>query len=173
MPPSIYAVSDLHGNLPEAPECDLLILAGDICPDYRPYGNRAGMVDKGGTQQSRWLDTEFREWLLGVRKSRTEVVAIWGNHDFVGEQSFLVPDLPWTLLRDSEARAAGLRVWGTPWVPGLPYWAFYGREAQLQARADAIPDGIDILVTHGPPTSPATTSRRARSSATSTGTGEA
>jgi Icc-related predicted phosphoesterase len=159
MAPVVYAVSDLHGNLPEAPECDLLILGGDICPDFRPFALRGadqralgrGGIDKGGLQQGRWLDTEFREWLLAVRKRGTEVVAIWGNHDFVGEHAFLVPDLPWTLLQDSETRAAGLRVWGTPWVPGLPYWAFYGREEALQARADRIPTGIDILVTHGPP----------------------
>jgi Icc-related predicted phosphoesterase len=150
MQPVVYAASDLHGNLPSVPkDADVLLLAGDICPDFRPYGNRAGMVDKGGTQQSNWLDTTFREWLESI--APTEVVAIWGNHDFVGEKKYLVPDLPWTLLEDAEATVRGVRVWGTPWVPGLPYWAFYGTEAVLSARADLIPFGLDVLMTHGPP----------------------
>jgi len=47
----------------------------------------------------------------------------------------------------------GRFVWGTPWVPGLPYWAFYGGNGnhKLSLRAALIPDETDILVTHGPP----------------------
>lgn len=81
-----------------------------------------------------------------------EVVATWGNHDFVGEHDELVPpDLPWTLLVDEETTVSGLRIHGTPWVPNLPRWAFNAREEGLQARADLIPAGLDILMSHGPP----------------------
>lgn len=171
---NIYAASDLHGNLLSVPrDADLIMLAGDICPDFRPYGSRGhGMVDKDGVQQAQWLDTEFRTWL---EFHQVPVVAIWGNHDFVGEHPFLVPKLPWTLLKDSETtiryadittprhyfggeiepevpyRDGQLRIYGTPWVPGLPYWAFYGTPPALSARAEMIPEGIDILMTHGPP----------------------
>jgi Icc-related predicted phosphoesterase len=148
---NVYATSDLHGNLPEVPDdADLLLIAGDICPDFRPLGNRNhwDMIDKSGAEQARWLDTEFRAWLERVE---APVVAIWGNHDFVGEKPVLVPDLPWTLLESSEATVGDLRVWGTPWVPGLPYWAFYASEEGLRARAEVIPEGIDVLMTHGPP----------------------
>jgi Icc-related predicted phosphoesterase len=154
--PNVYAAADLHGNLPEVPEdADIVLLVGDICPDFRPYGKRNhwDLVDKGGQQQRLWLDKDFRQWIdkLKWRARSPDVVAIWGNHDFVGEHKFLIPRLPWILLEDTEVKVQGLRIYGTPWVPGLPYWAFYGDERKLTARAEAIPEGIDILMTHGPP----------------------
>lgn len=167
---NVYAASDLHGWLPDVPgDAELLLLGGDICPDFRPYGRQRGhLVDQGGTQQAHWLDTEFREWLMAIK---CPVIAIWGNHDFVGERSFLIPKLPWIMLKDSEIRVGAVdrgpigenealptdwherpfRVYGTPWVPGLPYWAFHGTPRVLTGRAEAIPEGIDILMTHGPP----------------------
>lgn len=33
----------------------------------------------------------------------------------------------------------------------MPYWAFYAREQALNLRAQALPPGLDILMTHGPP----------------------
>lgn len=149
----VRATSDLHGHLPEIEPCDILILGGDICPDFKPLGKRNhwDWVDKGGTQQGRWLDTTFREWLDSI--PATHVVAIAGNHDFVfDKRSFLVPkDLRWTYLEDSFCEIEGLRFWGTPWVPGLVHWAFYGTENTLDARAQIIPPKLDVLVTHGPP----------------------
>lgn len=154
--PNVFAVSDLHGGLPvcNAESGDILLIVGDICPDFRPYGKHHhwGMgVDTSGTQQGNWLDKEFRGWLQAIVKRGVEVVAVWGNHDYVGEKKFLVPDLPWTLLQDSEVTVQGLRIWGTPWVPRLQRWAFYGDDVALEARADMIPEGIDVLMTHGPP----------------------
>ncbi len=148
----VYAISDLHGYLPEVPaDADALLIVGDICPDYR-YD---GVHERNGLGQSEWLNTRFRRWLEPVVERDCQVVVIWGNHDFVGEHPDLVPDLPWTLLQDSEVAlslpSGPLRVYGTPWVPGLPYWAFYAREGPLEARAAAIPDGLDVLMTHGPP----------------------
>lgn len=150
----IYAASDLHGRLPLPPgDAALLLLVGDICPDFRPGGgNHWDFVDREGFRQSRWLDTTFRAWLDACIAAGIEVVAIWGNHDFVGEHPGLVPDLPWNLLEDEEAVVGpGLRVYGTPWVPGLPYWAFHGSDRLLTIRGESIPEGLDILITHGPP----------------------
>lgn len=137
---SIYATADLHGQLFPIPEdCETLLVAGDVCPDFRL---------RDASRQADWLDTVFRGW-LGTTDA--DVVACWGNHDFIGEHPALVPDLPWTLLQDSETVVNGLRVYGTPWVPGLPYWAFFSSEKALAARAEVIPTGLDVLMTHGPP----------------------
>lgn len=153
--PVVYAASDLHGHLPAVPsDAELLLLAGDICPDFRPYGKHQHWgfgIDTSGLQQLRWLDTDFREWLEG---HGMPVIATWGNHDYVGEKPLWPPDKPLHnlfMLRDHEATILGVRVWGTPWVPKLQRWAFYANERALNLRADLIPDGLDILMTHGPP----------------------
>lgn len=146
----VYAAADLHGNLPEVPgDADVVLLAGDICPDFEPRGR------EGNFRQANWLDTEFRGWLDPLFARGCKVVATWGNHDYVGMHKSLIPDLNWTLLIDREVtvHAAGrsLRVWGTPWVPNLPRWAFYASAQALAARAELIPAGLDVLMTHGPP----------------------
>jgi Icc-related predicted phosphoesterase len=147
----IYAASDLHGNLLDPPaDAHALLLAGDICPDFP---NRVGYGYGTPEAQAGWLDTNFRLWLEG---HGLPTVAIWGNHDFVGEHPHLLPELPWTLLQDSETtldtdQTGPVRIWGTPWVPKLPYWAFFARPEGLVARADLIPEGLDVLMSHGPP----------------------
>ena len=52
----ICAVSDLHGQLPDIPKCDLLLIAGDVCP----------VTNHSLDFQEHWLDTEFRWWLKKI-----------------------------------------------------------------------------------------------------------
>jgi hypothetical protein len=55
-------------------------------------------------------------------------------------------------LEDNERTVAGLRIYGSPWQPEFYSWAFnLPRGPELKAKWDMIPDGLDILVTHGPP----------------------
>lgn len=150
----VYATSDLHGHLPEVPsDADLLLIAGDVCPDFGYHGYHGGL-NKDGWAQRDWLCGRFRDWMAGHSKP---ICMTWGNHDFVGEKPWFVKDFMATtrgnvwLLNDSCAMIDGLRIWGTPWVPGLPYWAFYAREEALAARAGLIPPDLDVLMTHGPP----------------------
>lgn len=137
----IQAVSDLHGTLPDVPACDLLLIAGDVCP----------VEDHDIHFQAQWLNTTFRAWLSGLHARH--VVGVCGNHDFVFEKRpDLVPtDLPWTYLQDSGCTIEGLRVWGTPWQPRFFDWAFNLDEPELAAKWRLIPDGTDVLVLHGPP----------------------
>lgn len=138
----IVALSDIHGYLPPyLPACDLLLLAGDLCPvaNHTPFF------------QSQWLRNEFRDWL--EKRQARKIVGIAGNHDFVFEQlPELVPrDLPWTYLQDAGLEWEGLKIWGTPWQPWFLDWAFNADPAKLQRQWSLIPDDTDILVVHGPP----------------------
>lgn len=150
--PKVLATADLHGNLPAIPDCDLLVIAGDICPDFFTH-RPSRTMEKGEQRQKSWLNTEFREWLDELSARNIEVVGIAGNHDYVFEHHFLIPDdLPWTYLRDEgHTSRTGLKLWGTPWVPNLPNWAFYGSERALEIRCSIIPEDLDILISHGPP----------------------
>lgn len=132
----ITCVSDLHGYLPEIPDCDLLLIAGDICP---ATNHRVGF-------QQQWLDTKFRAWL----KTAPPVVAVAGNHDFC-LQAGGFPDLPWTYLQDSGCEIDGLKIHGSPWQPEFGGWAFNAKERELEARWEQIPPDTDILLLHGPP----------------------
>ena len=134
----IVATSDFHGNLPPIPDCDLLIIAGDICPSKAPL------------EQAAWLDTTFRRWLDSI--SAKEVVAISGNHDQIFEKApELVPKgLRWHYLQDSSITLFDLLIYGTPWQ--LPFWgAFNLSDEELVQVYKKIPDNTDIIISHGPP----------------------
>lgn len=167
--PRVAAISDLHGRLPRVaggypavPPCDVLVLAGDIAPDFhgkssrrpkRPGSKEFGWVyDRGENAQSNWLNTDFRGWLEDVRaRCGCEVVGIAGNHDFAFESKIEPKDLPWRYLWDAEAAVAGLRFYGVPWCPKLGRWAFYADDRRLTMAYAAVPERVDVLISHSPP----------------------
>jgi Icc-related predicted phosphoesterase len=133
---TIVALSDLHGWLPEhVPACDLLIIAGDLCPD--------------GMEQFEWLDGPFRKWLDGVRTRH--VVATWGNHDFAAHYGRIPAQLPCTFLVDESIEIDGLLLHGTPWTTPFSRWAFSEDEDVLEGCFSRIPENVDILISHSPP----------------------
>jgi predicted phosphodiesterase len=139
----VAAIADLHGRLPALPACDLLVVAGDLCPHGAPE------------EQAAWLDGPLRGWLEAAPADA--IVACAGNHDFVFQRApELVPDdLPWTYLQDAAGEVGGLRAWGSPWTPWFFDWAFNAPredgEAFLAERFAAAPAPTDLLVLHGPP----------------------
>jgi predicted phosphodiesterase len=138
----IVAMSDLHGYLPErVPPCDLLLLAGDLCP----------ATDHSLFFQSYWLNHDFRAWLHGI--SASKIIGIAGNHDLIFERApHMVPsDLPWTYLQDAGLEWQGVKIWGTPWQPPFFDWAFNAEPEKIQRQWSLIPPNTDILVVHGPP----------------------
>jgi len=136
----IAATADLHGNLPDVPSCDVLLIAGDVCP----------IRDHGLDYQRRWLEGTFAPWLAQLEVGA--IVGIAGNHDFVAQSDpELMRSLPWRYLCDESATVAGLTVHGSPWTPTFMDWAFMQDEADLERVWAAVPDTTDVLLTHGPP----------------------
>jgi Icc-related predicted phosphoesterase len=137
----VTAISDLHGHLVPIPPCDLLLIAGDICP----------VRDHSLQTQITFLDGPFRKWLDEI--PARHIVGIAGNHDFLFElDPESVPrDLRWTYLLDSAVEVDGLSVYGTPWQPRFFDWAFNLDEPELAKKWELIPAGTDILLCHSPP----------------------
>ena len=136
----IAAVSDLHGQLPSIPPCDLLLIAGDVCP----------LSDHRGDAQRAFLEGPFSAWL--ARAPARAIAGIAGNHDLIAEREpALLAGLPWSYLCDSEADLVGLRIWGSPFAVTYGEWAFMESDDELERRFAAIPAGLDVLLVHGPP----------------------
>lgn len=140
----VVAISDTHmlHDRVVIPDGDLLIHAGDFC-------------SSGAEGQARAFARFFR-----ALPHRHKVV-IAGNHDRCLEQQprlgpalfELGAELPRaTYLFDDQTEVEGLRIHGSPWQPWFLDWAFnLPRGKALEAVWAKIPQGIDILVTHGPP----------------------
>lgn len=137
----IALISDthlMHLRYPiDVPEVDLLIHCGDA-------------LSKGTAQELQC----FVEWFRALPAKRK--IFVPGNHDVIFEkqgelaQGMLDKDI--TFLQDSQVEIEGLKIYGSPWQPEFFQWAFnLPRGLQLKKKWEAVPSGIDILITHGPP----------------------
>lgn len=146
----VRGASDLHGFLPTVEPCDVLLLAGDLVPLD---------VQEDMELSHRWFSDVFATWLEEIPAG--EVVGIGGNHDYLlhtlwrgigpgAHEGLFGAD--WIYLQDvGTTLACGLTVWGTPWSPGTGDWAFMGHDHELDLFFNAIPPGLDVLLTHTPP----------------------
>jgi predicted phosphohydrolase len=96
---------------------------------------------------------DFDAWLAELPHEHKIVIA--GNHDFCFEKKPEEAERALTgatYLLDSGTTACGIRFWGSPWQPWFYDWAFnLQRGPEIRAKWDLIPDGTQVLVTHGPP----------------------
>ncbi len=132
------AVSDIHLRDVRTPSADLLIVSGD-------------MIMKGTPEEMSW----FGNWL--DRQPAKHKVWIAGNHELGIEEtpalaSRIAFETDSIYLNDSEIEIDGVRIWGSPITPAFYNWAFNReRGADIRKHWDKIPEGLDILITHGPP----------------------
>ena len=136
----IVAISDTHGlhmHLSDIPDGDILIHTGDFC-------NHGSMLDC----------IKFFNW-FGTKPHKHKIV-IAGNHDIWMEKAnpseiaaIIPPGI--TYLNDSGCEVEGLKFWGSPVQPTFFNWAFNrDRGEHIQQHWDLIPEGTDVLLTHGP-----------------------
>lgn len=144
----VVATSDFHGTLPEIPECDLLLIGGDVCPVW----------DHNRQFQADWLRSEFAEWLDA--QVAQVIVGVAGNHDFVLQDSpKLGYSLPWVYLNNETATVSvserdavrDVKIYGTPYSNKFGGWAFMQPERELGLIYRDIPRDVEIIITHGPP----------------------
>lgn len=136
----LILLSDTHGTRPEIPEGDVLLHCGDLTH----WGSFAEVK-----KEVAWLKS------LPCR----QIVLTAGNHDTAfgnlmqnGKENELRKFLhPIIYLRDNGAVIDNVRLFGSPWVPAGDGGVFTADSAELQSRFVAIPDGLDVLITHCPP----------------------
>lgn len=150
----IVAVSDLHGYLPQIQQCDVVCICGDTFPLE---------VQDDMIKSTAWFYGEFLSWVDQL--SCKKVIMIAGNHDFIlynndytiarkklfkRLMSYCETDKLVYLL-DESYEFEGKIFYGTPWIPDLSMWAFYGDSKMLQNKFKNIPQKVDVLLTHCPP----------------------
>lgn len=139
----LVCISDLHNHFITPPEGDLLLIAGDLTGM-----GRASEIEAAGL----WLDRIVDRYTHGI-------VLTAGNHDWLTERDpvraleLLNPfynDKIQYLVRNT-CEVAGLKIYGSPDTPEFCNWAWNRTAHELHALWSAIPEGVDIVVTHGPP----------------------
>lgn len=141
----IFAISDTHNEHENliVPNCDILICAGDF------------------TKQGRVSEVQtFLDWF--AKQPAKKKVLVGGNHDFLLEREpamFLemvrrYPDIVY--LNNTAEDVLGVKIFGSPHTPWFYNWAFNFPENEKEYEETAqriwglMPEGTDIVVTHGP-----------------------
>ncbi len=133
-------ISDTHNRHKRVgvPDCDVLVHAGDATK----RGSEAEMLG-------------FLDW-LAAQPAQTKIF-VAGNCDAFAEREpqrmrTLAEQRDIRYLDDNLLEADGLKIWGTPVTPAFQSMAFNReRGPAIKRHWDAIPDDIDVLITHGPP----------------------
>lgn len=147
----LVAISDTHNTHKKViiPECDVLI----HCGDYSSKGHE-------------WEIRDFYKWLN--EQPAKHIISIQGNHELGWEKNSAMmtqvakiecPRI--ILLNDSSIVIDGVKYYGTPVQPYFRDWAYNRGETPEEAlfygvpyigpHFDAIPDDVNVLITHGPP----------------------
>ena len=157
------AVSDTHGRheLLDLPAGDVLLHAGDL-------------VQNSGQSISKLLGQfkSFLNWIESIEDKFQKIVFIAGNHDTFLEDArkgsaaakkilsrFLRSHPKVCYLQNGSVEFRGLRIWGAPITPcrvermNRSFYSngFETKQVQRKSAWAAVPENVDILLTHAPP----------------------
>lgn len=138
----IYAISDTHNRYKDlvVPQCDILI----SCGDYSFQGTKSETFNF-----HKWLDQQDARY----------IISIMGNHELGVEADFVTSKFiaegacPGVrFIEEGLIEIEGLKIWCSAFTPAFCDWAYnvYSTE-DLKKHWNRIPEGVDIVATHGPP----------------------
>lgn len=139
----VWHISDthgLHGHLQVPDGIDIVVHSGDASNYKDPYRNESEL-------------RAFIDWFATLPIPTK--VFVPGNHDTSLEKGLITRDLiehrGIQLLINEEKEINGLRFWGSPFTPRYGNWSYMKDRGTINRLWDQIPDGLDVLITHGPP----------------------
>ena len=139
----IWHISDthgLHGQLQVPDGIDVVVHSGDASNWRDPYRNESEL-------------RAFIDWFACL--SIPTKVFVPGNHDTSLEKGLITRDLiehrKIRLLINEEREIGGLRFWGSPFTPRYGDWSYMRDRGTINRIWENIPEGLDVLITHGPP----------------------
>jgi Icc-related predicted phosphoesterase len=139
----VWHISDTHSQhdqliVPEG--IDTVIHSGDASNWKDPYRNESEL-------------RAFIDWFAALPVPNK--IFVPGNHDTSLEKGLItratIEGLGIRLLINEEVTIEGLRVWGSPFTPRYGDWSYMKDRGTINRIWDNIPEGLDILITHGPP----------------------
>ena len=121
----------------ETPEGDLLI----HCGDFTFHGNPKEME-------------KFKNYLK--RQPHEHKLFIFGNHEKVDKEltywiDYLEDETGAKCIHEKEYKINGLKFFGSSYTPQFMNWGFMQDEETRERYWENMYDGMDVLVTHGPP----------------------
>jgi Icc-related predicted phosphoesterase len=133
-------ISDTHNKhkrIKNLPNADVIIHCGD-------------MTSMGYEHEI----ISFLKWFSKLSQYKYKIF-VAGNHDWLFEKNgllarSLVPDNV-IYLEDNGIEIEGKYFYGSPVQSPFENWAFNRPEEKLKQHWEAIPDNVDVLITHSPP----------------------
>ncbi|KAF2141572.1 uncharacterized protein K452DRAFT_351172 [Aplosporella prunicola CBS 121167] len=152
-PLTLVLISDTHNHRPALPDGDILIHAGDLT-NTGTFAEIQTALDWLNAQSYKHivLVAGNHDVLLDARKDGT-APAHAHAHDAAEQRAALAWGRVTYLCRSGATLVCGERevtVWGSPHTPRHGNGAFQYTRTQDIWR-DTVPEGLDVLVTHGPP----------------------
>lgn len=141
--PRIAILSDTHGSHHEIsiPPVDWLI----HCGDFTNTGSQKELLG-------------FNNWITELKQKgiiKKAIVGV-GNHEVGIERDqhksyYVVLNAIDHLLIHNYVEIDGFKIFATPYTPMFFNWAFMREEEDLMQFFNQIPEGLDFLISHGPP----------------------